>query len=195
MHLPLDGPDREPGRLAGRLAGREAGQPGGGQRGQERRRPEDGDGLAGDPHRVEDPGGGALVIAGREYCSAVSDLGELAVLPSAVTARPLPQSFGLQDLLDHVPKVQSRTRSSQLRRRGPDGPGPGRSRYQPGHAQQMTTDLLDIASRTPWGWPQWDTTDPEGEDIRCASIGQLSLVYLVNRARGRLHVIDIVWLG
>ncbi|MFD8707672.1 hypothetical protein ACFV1W_34665 [Kitasatospora sp. NPDC059648] len=65
----------------------------------------------------------------------------------------------------------------------------------PAHAQQMTTDLLDIASRTPWGWPQWDTTDPEGEDIRCASIGQLSLVYLVNRTRGRLHVIDIVWLG
>ncbi|MFD8749384.1 hypothetical protein ACFV0O_00130 [Kitasatospora sp. NPDC059577] len=65
----------------------------------------------------------------------------------------------------------------------------------PAHARQMATDLLDIASRTPWGWPQWDTTDPEGEDVRCASVGQLSLVYLVNRLAGRLHVIDIVWLG
>ncbi|MFJ1709743.1 hypothetical protein [Kitasatospora sp. NPDC088346] len=65
----------------------------------------------------------------------------------------------------------------------------------PTHAQQMVRDLLDIASRTPWGWPQWDATDPEGEDVRCASIGQLSLVYLVNRQMGRLHVIDIVWLG
>ncbi|MFE5513034.1 hypothetical protein ACFQ9J_21090 [Streptomyces sp. NPDC056529] len=47
-----------------------------------------------------------LVIAGREYRSAVSDLGEIAVLPSAVTARPVSRSFVLQDLLDHVPKVQ-----------------------------------------------------------------------------------------
>ncbi|MFC9330789.1 hypothetical protein [Kitasatospora sp. NPDC057015] len=65
----------------------------------------------------------------------------------------------------------------------------------PPHAQQMVADLLDIASRTPWGWPQWDATDPEGEDVRCASIGQLSLIYLVNSAAGRLYVIDIVWLG
>ncbi|MET8631040.1 hypothetical protein ABZW30_46430 [Kitasatospora sp. NPDC004669] len=65
----------------------------------------------------------------------------------------------------------------------------------PPHARQMVADLLDIASRTPWGWPQWDATDVEGEDIRSASIGQLSLVYLVNRPAGRLHVIDIVWLG
>ncbi|WP_329491627.1 hypothetical protein OG618_34870 [Kitasatospora sp. NBC_01246] len=65
----------------------------------------------------------------------------------------------------------------------------------PPHAQRTVRDLLDIASRTPWGWPQWDATDLEGEDVRCASVGQLSLVYLVNRPAGRLHVIDIVWLG
>ncbi|AUY53625.1 hypothetical protein [Streptomyces sp. CB01881] len=65
----------------------------------------------------------------------------------------------------------------------------------PPHVQQMAGDLLDIASCAPWGWPQWDATDPEGEDMRCASIGQLSLVYLVNRLSGRLHVISIVWLG
>ncbi|MGW4895032.1 hypothetical protein ACWEQL_22590 [Kitasatospora sp. NPDC004240] len=65
----------------------------------------------------------------------------------------------------------------------------------PLHAQQLVRDLLDIASRTPWGWPQWDATDPEGESVRCASIGQLSLVYLANGVAGRLYVIDIVWLG
>ncbi|WP_354645334.1 hypothetical protein [Kitasatospora camelliae] len=65
----------------------------------------------------------------------------------------------------------------------------------PAHAQQLVRDLLDIAARTPWGWPQWDATDPEGDDVRCASIGQLSLIYLVNSVAGRLYVIDLVWLG
>ncbi|MER5641290.1 hypothetical protein ABT095_30635 [Kitasatospora sp. NPDC002227] len=55
--------------------------------------------------------------------------------------------------------------------------------------------LLDNAAGTPWGWPQWDATDSDGEDIRCAAVGQLTLVYLVNRTAGRLHVIDIVWIG
>ncbi|GAA2749904.1 MULTISPECIES: hypothetical protein [Kitasatospora] len=65
----------------------------------------------------------------------------------------------------------------------------------PAHAQQLVRDVLDIASRTPWGWPQWDATDPEGESVRCASVGQVSLVYLVNSVAGRLYVIDVVWLG
>ena len=65
----------------------------------------------------------------------------------------------------------------------------------PPHARQLVRDLLDIAARTPWGWPQWDATDPEGEDVRCASVGQLGLVYLVNGVAGRLYVIEVVWLG
>ncbi|MEW1552217.1 hypothetical protein [Streptomyces tsukubensis] len=47
-----------------------------------------------------------LVIAGREYRSAVSDLGQIAVLPTAVTSRPLSRAFELQDLLDQVPVVE-----------------------------------------------------------------------------------------
>ncbi|GAA2803625.1 hypothetical protein GCM10010505_32790 [Kitasatospora aburaviensis] len=65
----------------------------------------------------------------------------------------------------------------------------------PPHARETVRDVLDIASRTPWGWPAWDTTDPEGEDLRTAAIGALTVVYLVNRLAGRLYVIDIVWLG
>ncbi|MFJ9523657.1 hypothetical protein ACIRPK_36190 [Kitasatospora sp. NPDC101801] len=65
----------------------------------------------------------------------------------------------------------------------------------PPHAQEMVRDVLDIASRTPWGWPQWDATDPDGDDVRTAAVGQLTVVYLVNRATERLLVVDIVWLG
>jgi len=65
----------------------------------------------------------------------------------------------------------------------------------PDHAQEMVRDVLDIASRSPWGWPVWDTTDIEGEDLRTASVGPLTVVYWINRTRQRLHVIDIVWLG
>lgn len=65
----------------------------------------------------------------------------------------------------------------------------------PAYAQEMVRDVLDIASRTPWGWPQWDATDPDGADVRTAAIGQLTVVYLVNSAAERLLVIDIVWLG
>jgi hypothetical protein len=65
----------------------------------------------------------------------------------------------------------------------------------PAHAQENVRDLLDIASRTPWGWPVWDATDPDGEDLRTAAVGPLTVVYWVNRAAQRLHVIDIVWLG
>ncbi|MEU9133027.1 hypothetical protein AB0D08_33845 [Kitasatospora sp. NPDC048540] len=65
----------------------------------------------------------------------------------------------------------------------------------PAPVQEMVRDVLDIASRTPWGWPQWDSTDPEGEDVRTAAIGPLTVVYWTNRARSRLHVIEIVWFG
>ncbi|MGI5447188.1 hypothetical protein ACQEVM_15685 [Streptomyces sp. CA-243310] len=65
----------------------------------------------------------------------------------------------------------------------------------PAHAREMARDVLDIAARTPWGWPQWDAGDPAGEDVRSASIGRLSVVYRVNREAGRLSVLDLVWFG
>ncbi|WP_331727940.1 hypothetical protein [Streptomyces sp. NBC_01176] len=65
----------------------------------------------------------------------------------------------------------------------------------PGPATEMVRDVLDLAARTPWGWPQWNTGDAEGEDVRAASIGQLSVVYFINRPLRHLSVLDIVWLG
>ncbi|MCX4673601.1 hypothetical protein OG453_44405 [Streptomyces sp. NBC_01381] len=65
----------------------------------------------------------------------------------------------------------------------------------PEPAKEMVRDVLDIAMRSPWGWPQWNTGDPEGEDVRAASIGQLSVVYVINRPTRGLSVLDIVWVG
>ncbi|MDX2692213.1 hypothetical protein [Streptomyces ipomoeae] len=61
--------------------------------------------------------------------------------------------------------------------------------------QEMVRDVLDIASRQPWGWSQWDPTDVEGEDLRTASVGPLTVVYWINRPREHLYVLDIVWAG
>ncbi|WP_329295999.1 hypothetical protein [Streptomyces sp. NBC_01455] len=65
----------------------------------------------------------------------------------------------------------------------------------PESATEMVRDVLDLAGRTPWGWPQWNAGDAEGEDVRAASIGQLSVVYFINRPLRHLSVLDIVWLG
>lgn len=65
----------------------------------------------------------------------------------------------------------------------------------PEPAKEMVRDVLDIAVRSPWGWPQWNVGGPEGEDVRAASIGQLSVVYVINRLTRHLSVLDIVWLG
>jgi hypothetical protein len=59
----------------------------------------------------------------------------------------------------------------------------------------MVRDVLEIAVRSPWGWPQWNAGDPEGEGVRAASIGQLSVVYVINRRTRRLSVLDIIWVG
>ncbi|MFD7785483.1 hypothetical protein ACFV4Q_20680 [Streptomyces nojiriensis] len=64
-----------------------------------------------------------------------------------------------------------------------------------GPARETVCDVLDIAVRSPWGWPQWNTGDPEGEDVRAASVGQLSVVYVANRLTLRLSVLGVVWLG
>jgi hypothetical protein len=65
----------------------------------------------------------------------------------------------------------------------------------PEHAEQMVWDVLDAAATNPWGFPQWDAGDPEGEDVRIASVGQLSVIFFANRAMRHLSVLDIVWLG
>ncbi|GGM24253.1 hypothetical protein GCM10010129_80860 [Streptomyces fumigatiscleroticus] len=65
----------------------------------------------------------------------------------------------------------------------------------PEHAKETVRDVLDIAVRFPWGWPQWNTGDPEGEDVRAASVGQLSVVYVINRLTRHLSVLDIIWIG
>jgi len=65
----------------------------------------------------------------------------------------------------------------------------------PEHAKEMVRDVLDIAVRSPWGWPQWNSGDPEGEDVRAASVGQLSVVYVINRLTRHLSVLDVTWIG
>jgi hypothetical protein len=65
----------------------------------------------------------------------------------------------------------------------------------PDHAVAMLGDVLDIAGRDPWSFPPFDSRDPEGEDVRAAAVGHLTAVYWVNRAAGRLYVIDVIWLG
>ncbi|MFE7046035.1 hypothetical protein ACFU9X_43635 [Streptomyces atratus] len=65
----------------------------------------------------------------------------------------------------------------------------------PEHAKETVRDTLDIAVRSPWGWPQWNAGDPEGDDVRAASIGQLSVVYVINRLTRHLSVLDILWIG
>ncbi|MEU2873061.1 hypothetical protein ABZ769_28325 [Streptomyces olivoreticuli] len=65
----------------------------------------------------------------------------------------------------------------------------------PAHAEEMVWNVLDAAAADPWGFRQWNAGDPEGQDVRLASVGQLSLTYWVNRPLHRLSVLNIVWLG
>ncbi|MFJ3762487.1 hypothetical protein [Streptomyces sp. NPDC090080] len=65
----------------------------------------------------------------------------------------------------------------------------------PEHAEDTVWDVLDAAAADPWGFRQFNADDPEGEDVRYASVGQLSLTYWVNRPRRRLSVLTITWLG
>ncbi|MEU9617119.1 hypothetical protein AB0D56_37235 [Streptomyces sp. NPDC048209] len=65
----------------------------------------------------------------------------------------------------------------------------------PEHAVDTVWDILTAAAADPWGFGQFDTDDDEGEDVRFAAVGQLSLTYWVNRPLRRLTVLSIVWLG
>ncbi|MEU1319542.1 hypothetical protein [Streptomyces tibetensis] len=62
------------------------------------------------------------------------------------------------------------------------------------HAQETVRDVLDIAGRDLWSFPPFEARDPEGEDVRSASVGQLTAVYWINRAAGLLYIVDIVRL-
>lgn len=63
------------------------------------------------------------------------------------------------------------------------------------HVEDTVWDVIDAAAGDPWGFRQWNTDDPEGEDIRHASVGQLSVTYWINRPLRRLSVLTITWLG
>ncbi|MFF8545057.1 type II toxin-antitoxin system RelE/ParE family toxin [Streptomyces werraensis] len=65
----------------------------------------------------------------------------------------------------------------------------------PEHVEDMVWDVLDAAAADPWSFEQWNADDREGEDVRHASVGQLSLTYWVNRPLRRLSVLTITWLG
>ncbi|MFD4392636.1 hypothetical protein [Streptomyces sp. NPDC058495] len=65
----------------------------------------------------------------------------------------------------------------------------------PEHAEDTVWDVLDAAAADPWGFRQFNADDPEGEDVRHATVGQLSLTYWVNRPLRRLSVLAITWLG
>lgn len=65
----------------------------------------------------------------------------------------------------------------------------------PEHAEGMVWDILDAAAADPWGFHQWNPGDPEGRDVRLASVGRLSLTYWINRPLHRLSVLNVLWLG
>ncbi|WP_406083575.1 hypothetical protein [Streptomyces virginiae] len=49
----------------------------------------------------------------------------------------------------------------------------------PDPARGMVRDVLDVAVRSPWGRPPGNASDPEGEDVRAASVGRLSVLGIV----------------
>ncbi|MGV9885214.1 hypothetical protein [Streptomyces sp. NPDC003006] len=65
----------------------------------------------------------------------------------------------------------------------------------PEHAVDTVWDILTAAAADPWGFRQFDTDDDEGEDVRYAAVGQLSVTFWVNRPLRSLTVLNIVWLG
>ncbi|MFI6530776.1 hypothetical protein [Streptomyces uncialis] len=65
----------------------------------------------------------------------------------------------------------------------------------PEHAEDTVWDILDAVSGDPWGFRQWNADDLEGQDVRHASVGQLSFTYWVDRPLCRLSVLTITWLG
>lgn len=64
----------------------------------------------------------------------------------------------------------------------------------PEHAVDTVRDILAAAAADPWGFRQFDTDD-DGQDVRYAAVGQLSVTFWVNRPLRSLTVPNIVWLG
>ncbi|WP_327739864.1 hypothetical protein OG749_44430 [Streptomyces nojiriensis] len=60
----------------------------------------------------------------------------------------------------------------------------------PEHTEETVRDLLDTAAADPW-----DPDDPEGEAVRIASAGRLSVIHFANRPLRHLSVLDIVRLN
>ncbi|MEV6190313.1 hypothetical protein [Streptomyces albidoflavus] len=65
----------------------------------------------------------------------------------------------------------------------------------PEHAVDTVWDILAAAAGDPFGFRQFDTDDDEGEDVRYAAVGQLSVTFWINRPMQSLTVLNIVWLG
>ncbi|MFF5639839.1 hypothetical protein [Streptomyces sp. NPDC012825] len=65
----------------------------------------------------------------------------------------------------------------------------------PEHAADTVWDILAAAAGDPFGFRQFDTDDDEGEDVRYAAVGQLSLTFWINRPLRSLTVLNIVWFG
>ncbi|MGW0855732.1 hypothetical protein [Streptomyces sp. NPDC002690] len=65
----------------------------------------------------------------------------------------------------------------------------------PEHVVDTVWDILAAAAADPWGFRQFDTGDDDGEDVRYAAVGRLSLTYWINRPLHSLTVLNIVWLG
>ncbi|MCP9213484.1 hypothetical protein [Streptomyces cucumeris] len=65
----------------------------------------------------------------------------------------------------------------------------------PEHVEDMVWDVLDAAAADPWGFRPWNADGPGGQDVRHASVSQLSLTCWVNRPLRRLSVLTITWLG
>lgn len=65
----------------------------------------------------------------------------------------------------------------------------------PEHAADTVWDILTAAAADPFGFRQFDIDDDEGEDVRYAAVGQLSVTFWINRPRNSLTVLNIVWLG
>ncbi|MGN9821750.1 hypothetical protein ACTMUQ_41430 [Streptomyces sp. SD11] len=125
-----------------------------------------------------------------------------------VVVVPVPNEAGLPEPRRPTPSVR---RPTAAQARGGVAPGSSpenahhcstaaspprrpRSSTLPEHAEDTVRDILAVAAADPWGFRQFDTDDDESEDIRYATVRQLSVTYWVNRPLRRLTGPNIVWL-
>ncbi len=65
----------------------------------------------------------------------------------------------------------------------------------PERDEDMVWDVLVAAGGDPFAFRQWNTDDPEGEDVRHISFGRLSLTCWATCSLRCLSVLTITWLG